>query len=114
MYPIPELTESTSEIQPNLASVTELVETLSTEETFISNPDSGSGFCTEIQAETEAPAIQKLITEDNEKMTPFQLLAIFLIFCLIILALSVMWDNLYTTLFICCITLPILKWMGKI
>ena len=42
------------------------------------------------------------------------LITILLIFCVILLALNVMWTNLFTTLFICCITFPILRWMGKI
>ena len=42
------------------------------------------------------------------------LITILLIFCVILLALNVMWTNLFTTLFICCITFPILRWLGKI
>merc|ERR1712008_209493 len=53
-------------------------------------------------------------TDTQTTMTIYQLLAILLIFCLILLALNVMWNNLFTTLLICCITLPILRWLGKV
>ena len=53
-------------------------------------------------------------TDTQTTMTIYQLIAILLIFCLILLALNVMWNNLFTTLLICCITLPILRWLGKV
>jgi len=53
-------------------------------------------------------------TDTQTTMTIYQLIAILLIFCLISLALNVMWNNLFTTLLICCITLPILRWLGKV
>ena len=53
-------------------------------------------------------------TDTQTTMTIYQLIDILLIFCLILLALNVMWNNLFTTLLICCITLPILRWMGKV
>lgn len=53
-------------------------------------------------------------TDTQTTMTIYQLIAILLIFCLILLALNFMWNNLFTTLLICCITLPILRWLGKV
>ena len=53
-------------------------------------------------------------TDTQTTMTIYQLIDILLIFCLILLALNVMWNNLFTTLLICCITLPILRWLGKV
>ena len=53
-------------------------------------------------------------TDTQTTMTIYQLIAILLIFCLILLALNVMWNNLFTTMLICCITLPILRWLGKV
>ena len=53
-------------------------------------------------------------TDTQTTMTIYQLIVILLIFCLILLALNVMWNNLFTTLLICCITLPILRWLGKV
>ena len=53
-------------------------------------------------------------TDTQTTMTIYQLIDILLIFCLILLALDIMWNNLFTTLLICCITLPILRWLGKV
>jgi len=53
-------------------------------------------------------------TDSKTTMSFFQFLAILLIFCLILLVLNVMWNNLFTTFLICCITLPILRWFGKV
>merc|ERR1712037_958026 len=53
-------------------------------------------------------------TDTQTTMTIYQLIAILLIFCLILLALNVMWNNLFITMLICCITLPILRWLGKV
>ena len=58
---------------------------------------------------------EKAATEDiKTTMSIYQLFAILLIFCLILLGLNIMWNNLFTTLLICCITLPILRWLGKV
>ena len=48
------------------------------------------------------------------KMSWFELIAILLIFCLILVALNVMWTNFFKTMFICCLSFPILRWMGRI
>ena len=53
-------------------------------------------------------------TDTKTTMSIYQLLAILLIFCLILLVLNVMWNNLFTTFLICCVTLPILRWLGKV
>ena len=47
-------------------------------------------------------------------MTWYQFLVILLIFCLILLALNILWNNLFYTIIICCITLPILRYFGKV
>ena len=54
------------------------------------------------------------VTDTKTTMSIYQLLAILLIFCLILLVLNVMWNNLFTTFLICCVTLPILRWLGKV
>ena len=122
LYPVPSL--SAEQVSETLPSVTELVERQSV--TSIDTDDSGIQDRSEIQAEEEedntTTKVQELAqttvssksSEKSQRMMPLELLAIFLILCLILFALSIMWDNLFTTLFICCITLPILKWMGKV
>ena len=130
VYPIPPLPEGTNQMEPKLPTVMEPVDVLSASTDDIeiqaeiekAEPEIEKAE-PEIEEEEpeieETPKMQELVAEEDEKtmtktMTPVELLAIFLIFCLILLALCIMWDNLFTTLFICCITLPILKRMGKV
>jgi len=68
----------------------------------------------EISLKSSNSLVAAATTDTQTTMTIYQLIAILLIFCLILLALNVMWNNLFTTLLICCITLPILRWLGKV
>ena len=52
--------------------------------------------------------------DENLRFSVYQLLAILLVFCLLLFALNVMWNNFYTTLFISLVSFPILRWFGKI
>jgi hypothetical protein len=56
----------------------------------------------------------KKTSSSSQKMSWFELIAILLIFCLILVALNVMWTNFFKTMFICCLSFPILRWMGRI
>lgn len=112
VYPAPPKIESTTETEPPIEdqmipTVTELVEEMS--------PDSSERI-EEISADiSQTLQLDKDTPEEvHSQMSIFQFLAILFIFCLILLALNIMWNNLFTTLFICCITLPILRWMGKV
>jgi hypothetical protein len=54
------------------------------------------------------------VAEKKQQRWGLELIVILLIFCLILWALNVMWNNFFTTMLILCLTLPILRWMGKI
>ena len=70
--------------------------------------------------QSEKSRIEKIMEETEVeskpeiKMSVYQLLAILLIFCLLLFTLNVMWNNFYTTLFVCIVLFPILRWFGKV
>ena len=121
IYPIPLQIEESTQLpesdQVDLATVTELVEKLSEsseDETFLIKAD-----IPEPEIQTENSPIQTKIMEESEpkeeiKMSVYQLFAILLIFCLLLFTLNVMWNNFYTTLFVCIVLFPILRWFGKV
>ena len=96
-----EIIQNTMETVVSKNSVTKLVE-LSTSE------DTEKLFSKSSNSSPDAAKDTKIT------MTIYQLLAILLIFCLILLILNIMWDNLFTTMLICCFTLPVLRWLGKV
>ncbi len=126
-------------IYENLASITDLVKEMSSSQQS-SDVDEGIEVQNETPMQSETPEIieEKLLgapaqTEQDAKPTKvvnefeeplemlpqgqmsfMQLLAILLIFCLIILVLNIMWNNLFTTLFVTGLALPILRWLGKV
>lgn len=116
VYPAPPKIESTTEMelpppsvdQQTIPTVTELVEEMS--------PDPPPPVRIEEICDTSQTFSKEETPEEvhHQQMSIFQFLAILLIFCLILMALNIMWNNLFTTLFICCITLPILRWLGKV
>ena len=67
-----------------------------------------------VKPEIPAKPTKKTSLPSQIKMSWFELIAILLIFCLILVALNVMWTNFYKTMFICCLSFPILRWMGRI
>ena len=121
IYPAPPMADEEVQVefnddQPDLATVTEMVEKISTtsseDETFLIKDD--------IQAEesiTYSSKMEPIVEQSEEielKFSVYQLVAILLIFCLLLFALNVMWNNVYTTLFISLVSFPILRWFGKI
>ena len=121
-YPVPPAPQPEENIYENLPSVTEIVEEMSNNFEEIEFPEEEKSEFSETneipEKSEEFAAIEEVKKLGNpeivEKMTLFQFLAICLIFCLILLALNIMWNNLFTTLLICGITLPILRWFGKV
>lgn len=96
-----EIIQNTMETVVSKTSVTKLVEPSTSE-------DTEELFSKSSNSSPDAAKDTKIT------MTIYQLLAILLIFCLIMLILNIMWNNLFTTMLICCITLPILRWLGKV
>lgn len=117
VYPAPPKIESTTEMEPpppsvdqqTIPTVTELVEEMSPDPPPPVRIEEISDTSQIFSKEEETPE-----EVHHQQMSIFQFLAILLIFCLILMALNIMWNNLFTTLFICCITLPILRWLGKV
>ena len=136
---LPNLDHDHEPIYENLASITDLVKEMSSSQQS-SDVDEGIEVQNETPMQSETPEIieEKLLgapaqTEQDAKPTKvvnefeeplemlpqgqmsfMQLLAILLIFCLIILVLNIMWNNLFTTLFVTGLALPILRWLGKV
>ena len=69
---------------------------------------------TNVKPAIPAKPTKKTSSSKSQKMSWFELIAILLIFCLILVALNVMWTNFFKTMFICCLSFPILRWMGRI
>ena len=68
-----------------------------------------------IQYQEQQPQLQQ--QQKQQPQPPLgliEIVTILLIFCVILLALNVMWTNLFTTLLVCFISFPILRWFGKI
>jgi len=93
-------------IEENIVNLGPKIESLQSLSTISSEPEVDE-ICNE-----KIPKHSEELASTN--MSLFQLLAILLIFCLILVALNVMWNNFWTTIFICCLSLPILRWLGKV
>merc|ERR1712047_160181 len=88
----------------------------SSENSFLIKDDENS-IQTESEIMQQMESIKELQSEEVEddlRFSVYQLLAILLVFCLLLFALNVMWNNFYTTLFISFVSFPILRWFGKI
>ena len=134
IYPAPPIPDEGVQDEPDLATVTDLVEKISTTSSETTENSSENSFLIKddensIQRESEImqqmESIKELqseevedddpkIVEDGLRFSVYQLLAILLVFCLLLFALNVMWNNFYTTLFISFVSFPILRWFGKI
>jgi len=132
IYPAPPITRVQDE--PDLSTVTDLVEKISTTSSETTENSSENSFLIkddENSIQTESEIMQQMesikelqseevedddpkIVEDGLRFSVYQLLAILLVFCLLLFALNVMWNNFYTTLFISFVSFPILRWFGKI
>lgn len=99
IYPVPK------SIIPELPSITEMVE----EQSAILNTKEDN-----IQSETLLKPPKSPSAAVQKTMKISELLAVLLIFCLIFLALSVMWENLGTTVILGGVCFPILRYFGKI
>jgi len=141
IYPAPPIPdEDQVQDEADLATVTDLVEKISTTSSETTENSSENSFLikdeNEIQTESEILNQLESIKEfqsqeledpnyssyenskenddENLRFSVYQLLAILLVFCLLLFALNVMWNNFYTTLFISLVSFPILRWFGKI
>merc|ERR1712062_840442 len=135
IYPAPPIPdEDQVQDEPDLATVTDLVEKISTTSSETTENSSENSFLIkddENSIQTESEIMQQMesikelqseevedddpkIVEDDLRFSVYQLLAILLVFCLLLFALNVMWNNFYTTLFISFVSFPILRWFGKI
>lgn len=134
IYPAPPIPDEGVQDEPDLATVTDLVEKISTTSSETTENSSENSFLIkddENSIQTESEIMQQMesikelqseevedddpkIVEDGLRFSVYQLLAILLVFCLLLFALNVMWNNFYTTLFISFVSFPILRWFGKI
>ena len=134
IYPAPPIPDEGVQDEPDLATVTDLVEKISTTSSETTENSSENSFLIkddENSIQTESEIMQQMesikelqseevedddpkIVEDDLRFSVYQLLAILLVFCLLLFALNVMWNNFYTTLFISFVSFPILRWFGKI
>ena len=134
IYPAPPIPDEGVQDEPDLATVTDLVEKISTTSSETTENSSENSFLIkddENSIQTESEIMQQMesikelqseevedddpkIVEDGLRFSVYQLLAILLVFCLLLFALNVMWNNFYTTLFISLVSFPILRWFGKI
>lgn len=134
IYPAPPIPDEGVQDEPDLATVTDLVEKISTTSSETTENSSENSFLIkddENSIQTESEMMQQMesikelqseevedddpkIVEDDLRFSVYQLLAILLVFCLLLFALNVMWNNFYTTLFISFVSFPILRWFGKI
>ena len=134
IYPAPPIPDEGVQDEPDLATVTDLVEKISTTSSETTENSSENSFLIkddENSIQTESEIMQQMesikelqseevedddpkIVEDGLRFSVYQLLAILLVFCLLLFALNVMWNNFYTTLFISFVSFPILRWLGKI
>ena len=134
IYPAPPIPDEGVQDEPDLSTVTDLVEKISTTSSETTENSSENSFLIkddENSIQTESEIMQQMesikelqseevedddpkIVEDDLRFSVYQLLAILLVFCLLLFALNVMWNNFYTTLFISFVSFPILRWFGKI
>ncbi len=135
LYPVPTFVPTEEEESVESLSITDMVkaneekeEELDTKEDTLTTETSSK-----VQEEPENPpqdepttTFQNFQTKQKTKtikapqenkagqLTLKELMVVLVIFCLILLVLSYMWDNLLTTFCICGITLPVLRYFGKI